>query len=73
MIPVCGEQQSVDEVYTLLLKAASGKQPVVAVYDDLPRLLCPHVLDRNRQGQLRALCTSLEAGAGVDSIRNRMA
>ena len=56
MIPGGGNPQSVKEIYTLLLKAASCKQPVMAVYDDLPRLLCPHVLGRNKKGQLRALC-----------------
>lgn len=68
MIPGGGNQKGVDEVYTLLLKAASRKQSVMAVYDDVPRLLCPHVLGRNRQGQLRALCyqSGGRSGRGLD-------
>lgn len=64
MIPDGGNQQGVDEIYTLLVKAASGKQPVMAVYDDLPSLLCPHVLGRDRQGRLRALCYQSGGGSG---------
>ena len=64
MIPGGGNPQSVKEIYTLLLKAASCKQPVMAVYDDLARLLCPHVLGRNKKGQLRVLCYQSGGGSG---------
>jgi hypothetical protein len=42
------------EVYELLLVAATRRQPVAAIYDGLPRLLCPHVLGR-KGGRLHAL------------------
>jgi hypothetical protein len=35
-----------NETYELLWRAAARKQPVAAMYDDQPRLLCPHVLGR---------------------------
>ena len=40
------KEQAVREIYLLLRLAAAGRQPVAAVYDGLPRLLCPHVLGR---------------------------
>ena len=48
------KSQDVIEVYELLLIAATHRQPVAAIYDGLPRLLCPHVLGR-KQAQLHAL------------------
>ena len=42
------------EVYELLLRAAMNRQSITAVYDDLPRLLCPHVLGR-KGGRLQVL------------------
>ena len=41
------------EVYELLRVAAARRQPVVAIYDGRPRLLCPHVLGR-KSGRLHA-------------------
>src|SRR6266567_3667198 len=38
--------QSVSEIYEILRLAATRRQVVAAIYDDLPRLLCPHVLGR---------------------------
>jgi hypothetical protein len=46
MTPQVGRAQSLDEIYVLLLTAAARKQPVTAMYDGLPRLLCQHVLGR---------------------------
>ena len=43
------------ETYLLLHLAAARRQPVAAVYDGLPRLLCPHVLGR-KSGRLRVFC-----------------
>ncbi len=37
---------AVREVYELLWTAAARRQPVTAMYDGLPRLLCRHVLGR---------------------------
>ena len=38
--------QGVSEIYVLLRLAAARRQPVAAIYDERPRLLCPHVLGR---------------------------
>src|SRR5450759_4887586 len=55
MTPEPTKRQTVREVYDLLRMAAARRQPVAAIYDGLPRLLCPHVLGR-KSGCLRALC-----------------
>jgi len=64
MTPQSGKVQALDEIYALLRTAAARKQPVAAVYDDLPRLLCPHVLGRNREGRLRAFCYQFGGSSG---------
>jgi len=48
--------QSWDVVYSLLRSAAAQKQPVAALYDGLPRWLCPHLLGKNKRGEWRAFC-----------------
>jgi hypothetical protein len=50
MTPQPLKVQSVSEIYELLRVGAAGRQPVAAIYDGLPRLLCPHVLGR-KSGQ----------------------
>ena len=64
MTPRADKAQVLDEIYALLRRAAAGKQPVAAVYDGLPRLLCPHVLGRNREGRLRAFCYQYGGSSG---------
>jgi hypothetical protein len=48
--------QTVAEMYRLIWIAIANKQPIRAIYKDLPRLFCPHRLERNRLGQARVLC-----------------
>jgi hypothetical protein len=64
MTPQWAETQPAGEIYGLLRLAAARKQPVAAMYDGLPRLLCPHVLGRNKDGQLRALCYQFGGSSG---------
>ena len=47
---------AVEEVYRLIWTAVEHRCPIAAVYNSLPRLLCPHRLGRNKHGQLRVLC-----------------
>src|SRR5256886_13432483 len=54
--------QTVEDIYRLIWTAASHKQPVRAMYKDLPRLFCPHRLGRNRAGELRVLCYQYGGG-----------
>jgi hypothetical protein len=54
MTPQPADGQVVSETYALLLLAAARKQPVAAIYDGQPRLLCPHVLGR-KAGRFHAL------------------
>ena len=46
--------QVVSEIYEILRVAAVRRQAVTAIYDGLPRLLCPHVSGR-KSGRLHAL------------------
>ncbi len=51
MTPQASKAEGVSQIYELLHLAAARRQPVAAVYDGLPRLLCPHVLGR-KSGRL---------------------
>jgi hypothetical protein len=48
--------QTVEEIYHLVWRAVADKRPIEAVYQERPRLFCPHRLGRNREGELRVLC-----------------
>ena len=52
MAPQAVNVQAVSEIYELLHHAAARRQPVAAIYDGQPRLLCPHVLGR-KSGRLQ--------------------
>ena len=54
MTPQPADRRAVNETYELLRRAAARRQPVAAIYDGLPRLLCPHVLGR-KAGELHVL------------------
>jgi hypothetical protein len=53
---VTAKIQTVEDIYQLVWTAIASKQPISAIYKDLPRLFCPHRLGRNRAEQLRVLC-----------------
>lgn len=46
MTPQPATAQTVSEIYELLRLAGTRRQPVAAIYDGRPRLLCPHVLGK---------------------------
>ncbi len=48
--------QTVEDIYRLVQKAVSSRQPISAIYETRPRLLCPHRLGRNKAGEARVLC-----------------
>ena len=50
------QDQDLREIYRLIWTAAVGKRPIAAVYHGRDRLLCPHRLGRNKEGQWRVLC-----------------
>ena len=54
--PQFGRTQSLDEIYELLRMAGARKQPVAAMYEGHPRLFCPHLLGRSKQGRRHAFC-----------------
>jgi hypothetical protein len=51
-----GRKQTPEEVYRLVKSAVVAKRPISAVYKGRRRLLCPHRLGRNKDGQPRVLC-----------------
>ena len=55
--------QTVEEIYRLIWTAVASKTPVEAIYKTHPRLLCPHRLGRNTDGQLRVLCYQAAGGS----------
>ena len=67
MTPHSSRSQSLEEIYALLRASAARKVPITAIYDGLPRLLCPHLLGRNKEGRLRAFCYQFggESGSGL--------
>jgi hypothetical protein len=69
MTPVGGRCLQVEDVYASLLEAARKKRPVTALYDGLPRLLCPHVLGRSRAGRRLVLCFQ-SAGGSSSGLRS---
>jgi hypothetical protein len=54
MTPQPAGGQGLNEAYEFLLRAAARRQPVAAMYDSKPRLLCPHVLGR-KSGRFHVL------------------
>jgi hypothetical protein len=62
MTPQPAQTQAVGEIYGLLHLAAARRQPVAATYDDLRRLLCPHVLGR-KAGRLHMFCYQFGGGS----------
>ena len=45
-----------EEIYRLVWTAVASKKPIEARYDGHQRLLCPHRLGRNSDGETRVLC-----------------
>jgi hypothetical protein len=62
MTPQPDKEQAVRDVYLLIRMAAAGRRPVAAVYDGLPRLLCPHVLGR-KAGRLHTFFYQFGGGS----------
>ena len=56
MSVVTAKIQTVEDMYHLIWTGIANRQPIAAIYKDLPRLFCPHRLGRNRLGQPRVLC-----------------
>jgi hypothetical protein len=67
MNPQLSERQILDEIYGLRRISVSRKQPIAALYDGFLRLLCPHVLGRNKEGRLQAFGYQFggSSGSGV--------
>jgi hypothetical protein len=59
--------QPTEDVNRLLRLAMRSKRPIAAVYDDCRRLLCPHKLGWNKEGERRVLCYQY-GGASVSGL-----
>src|ERR1700752_5014664 len=51
-----GRTGEIEDLYRKVREAIMTRRPIAAVYHDRRRLLCPHRLGRNREGQFRVLC-----------------
>jgi hypothetical protein len=60
--------QTVEDMYRLMRMAVTARRPVSAIYEQFPRLLCPHRLGRNSAGQARVLCYQYggESSSGLE-------
>jgi len=45
-----------EDLYRTVREAVMTRRPIVAVYHSRHRLLCPHRLGRNKDGEFRVLC-----------------
>ncbi|MGH8523093.1 MAG: hypothetical protein ACREXY_02390 [Gammaproteobacteria bacterium] len=59
--------QTVEDIYRLVRTAVVSKRAIRAQYDGRDRLLCPHRLGRNKEGQRRVLCYQYggDSGSGL--------
>src|SRR6478736_3901694 len=73
MSVVKAEIQTVEDMYRLIWMAVANRQPIRAIYKELPRLFSPHRLGRNRLGEPRVLCYQHggESESGLGPIRSR--
>lgn len=62
--------QSPDEIGRLIRTSIREKFPLRAVYDGGVRLLCPHMLGRNREGGVRILCLQM-GGESISGLRHK--
>jgi hypothetical protein len=67
MTPTPAEASTVSEIYELLRYAAEHRQPVAAIYEAQPRLLCPHVGGR-KSGRRNVFC--YQFGGGSNSVES---
>jgi len=67
MTPTPAEASTASEIYELPRYAAEHRQPVAAIYDAQPRLLCPHV-GGSKSGRRNVFC--YQFGGGSNSIES---
>jgi hypothetical protein len=69
-VPPAVKRQSPEHIYSLVRSAVLGKRPIAATYHDRRRLLCPHRLGRNRNGEFRVLCYQYggESESGLEPV-----
>src|ERR1022692_3077253 len=62
--------QSLDEVANLIRAAMTRRRPIMAIYEGRQRLLCPHMLGRNKEAGCASCAISMAAGVRADySVR----
>jgi hypothetical protein len=67
MTPMPAEASTLSEIYELLRYAAEHRQPVAAIYDAQPRLLCPHVGGR-KSGRRNVFCYQFGGGSNSEPL-----
>lgn len=45
-----------EDIYRMVRQAVETRRPISAIYEEHPRLFCPHRLGRNKEGEFRVLC-----------------
>ena len=65
-----GAAQSIAEIEDVIRAAIAGKISVRAIYDGRERLLCPHMLGRSKEGEVRILCLQI-GGESASGLRRK--
>ena len=53
----------VNEIVQVIRTAILHRRSIQAIYADRERLLCPQILGRNKEGELRVLCLQIGGGS----------
>jgi hypothetical protein len=69
MVGSSATTQSLDEIGRLIRASIVEKFPLRAVYDGGVRLLCPQMLGRNREGDVRIVCLQI-GGESARGLRH---
>jgi hypothetical protein len=62
--------QLAEEIDRVIRAAILEKTPLRAIYDGEVRLVCPHMLGRNREGHVRILCLQI-GGESVSGLQRK--
>ena len=62
-VPQPSRIQTVEEIAVFVTAAILLRKPVSAIYNQHRRSLCPHVLGRNKTGELHVLCYQFAGGS----------
>jgi hypothetical protein len=69
-VPQAAQIQTLEEIAVVVTASLFLKKPFAAIYNNFRRSFCPHVLGRNKHGDLRVLCYQI-AGGSASGLKRR--